>query len=158
MFERECIVSKEIDCSKVNTCYQICCQTCDNKEDIRRPPDSQKVEIVAGRRRVKPVVQYIGQTGRSLHARASEHLKGMKRGDKQNPLSKHIRETHQNEIDKPEFIMRVISTHKTNLHRLISEGIHIEKGRELTPEGILNSKTEWGAGKQIRFTPATVKH
>ena len=109
MFERECIVSKEIDCSKVNTCYQICCQTCDNKEDIRRPPDSQKVEIVAGRRRVKPVVQYIGQTGRSLHARASEHLKGMKRGDKQNPLSKHIRETHQNEIDKPEFIMSHIN-------------------------------------------------
>ncbi len=102
-------------------------------------------------------MQYIGESGRSLHARAAEHMAYVRRRDKKGVLYKHIVDTHANE-STPQFTMRVISSHKSNLSRMIAEGIHIEKGRISTSGGILNSKAEWGRGKQVRFTPGITRH
>ncbi len=46
--------------------------------------------------------------------------------------------------------MKLLDGHKTNLSRLVSEGLMISKEE---PEALMNSKSEWGRGKTIRFTP-----
>ena len=92
---------------------------------------------------------YIGQSGRSLHCRSLEHQAGLRRGDKHSALHKHIKTEHR-EGDKPSFVMEVLTKHKTNLSRMITEGISIEKIRSRNPEELLNSKAEWGRSKLIR--------
>ena len=76
---------------------------------------------------------------------------GLRRGDKGNPLFKHSMEAHPNG-EKPTFVMRVVSNHKTNIHRMISEGITIEKVREKNPDILLNSKSEWGRTRLVRHS------
>ena len=93
---------------------------------------------------------YIGQSGRSLHCRSLEHQAGLRRGDKQSPLYKHIQTEHGGEGDKHNFVMEVLTKHKTNLSRMITEGISIEKVRNVNPEELLNSKAEWSRSKLVR--------
>ena len=157
IYKENCMVNKDEDCTQVGICYQVTCNTCEEEVIDRAPSDRQRAQVVAGRRRSRPVVQYIGQSGRTLHARADEHQQAIKRHDEKNAMYKHVITKHEGQ-DTPKFTLKAISKHKTNLARLIMEGIHIEKGRISSPDSILNSKSEWGAGKQIRFTPTMINH
>ena len=56
------------------------------------------------------------------------------------------------EGDKPVFVMEVLSKHRTNLSRMISEGVAIEKIRNKNPDELLNSRAEWGRSKLIRHS------
>ena len=94
---------------------------------------------------------YIGNTGVTMHGRAVQHMGGLRREDKGNPLFKHCVEVHPN-TEKPKFVMRLVSKHKTNIHRMVTEGISIEKIRRRDPEILLNSKSEWGRTKLIRHS------
>lgn len=76
---------------------------------------------------------------------------GLRREDKGNPLYKHYTEQHKDE-DVPTFEMRILTKHRTNINRLITEGISIEKVRQKNPEALMNSKSEWGRTKLIRHT------
>ena len=96
----------------------------------------------------------IGQTGRSVHSRAIEHEAGVRRKEKKSALYKHMRE-HHDQDDQPSFSMKIISRHKTNLDRLITEGISIEKVREKDPESLMNSRAEWGRTKLVRHSTNT---
>ncbi len=58
---------------------------------------------------------------------------GLGRRNEGNPLYKHYTEQHINE-GTPDIEMRILSKHRTNIHRLITEGISIEKVRRLTLE------------------------
>ena len=58
---------------------------------------------------------YIGQSGRSLHARAKNHLDGLKRGDPKCPLFKHVVNS-QNSGRNPElFEIKKLTSSRTNL-------------------------------------------
>ena len=152
-YGEECIVEEGTNCAKVNTCYEIACTMCEGDKEgggIVRQGGS-KAKWVAGRRRGVIKKSYIGNTGRTLHGRAVQHMGGLRRGDKGNPLYKHCTDVHPN-TEKPKFVMRVVSNHKTNLHRMITEGISIERVRERDPGILLNSKSEWGRTKLVRHT------
>ena len=66
-------------------------------------------------------------------------------------MYKHCTEAHPNS-EIPKFVMRLVSKHKTNIHRMITEGVSIERIRVKDPEILLNSKSEWGRTKLIRHS------
>ena len=149
--DKECIVRG--NCSEVNVCYEIACTMCEEvieEEEIRRPGINTQARWVGGRRRVNSKV-YIGNTGKSCHSRQAEHMGGLRREDKGNALFKHTQETHS-VGESPKFVMRVLSKHRTNIQRLITEGISIEKVRKSNPNSLLNSKAEWGRAKLVRHS------
>ena len=123
-YEEGCIVEEGTNCAQVNTCYEIACTMCESEQEwggVRSPVGTQ-ARWVAGRRRGVIKKSYIGNTGRTLHGRAIQHMGGLRRGDKGNPLYKHCLESHPNS-EIPKFTMRIISKHKTNIHRMITEGV-----------------------------------
>ena len=75
-----------------------------------------------------------------LHARQSEHMTAVNTMNKRNALVKHILSKHPTETDRPTFEMRLISSHRSNLDRCITEGLLIEK---VGMENRINCKTEW---------------
>ena len=153
IYGENCIVEEGTSCAKVNVCYEIACTMCENEQSGGDNPrqGGSRARWAAGRRRGVIKKSYIGNTGRTLHGRAMQHMGGLRRDDKKNPLYKHCLETHPN-AEKPRFEMRVISKHKTNIHRMITEGITIERVRQKDPGILLNSKSEWGRTKLIRHS------
>ena len=141
--DRQCIVDRKVDCTSTGTCYAITCDLCGevelgppsntpNNQAHSLPPvppsPRRQARWVAGRRRAAPVAQYTGQSGRSLHSRGVEHRGDIRRGDRSSPLVKHILTKHQ-DGPEPTFTMKTLTHHKTNLQRLISEGLQIESER-----------------------------
>ena len=84
---------------------------------------------------------YIGETSRSLRERSSEHIKGAKRMDEENFISKHWQSLHPEREDPPVFVFRVNKVHRDALSRELHEAVLIQKIKE--DECILNSKSEW---------------
>ena len=125
-YEEGCLVRDGSDCSQVNACYEISCLTCEegDEEGEVQLPTSPRARWVAGRRRRGVKKVYIGNTGQSLHGRAIQHIGGLRRVDEGNPLHKHYIEEHMN-THTPKFEMKILTKHRTNLHRLITEGISI---------------------------------
>ena len=76
----------------------------------------------------------------------------MRRRDKSSPLVKHILTAHQ-DGPEPTFTMKILTHHKTNLHRLIAEGLQIEKERKENGNAVLNSRAERGHSKLVRLNP-----
>ena len=126
------------------------CESVFEEEEIRRPSSNTQARWVGGRRRGNSKV-YIGNTGKSCHSRQAEHMAGLRRKDKGNALFKHIQETHS-AGESPKFVMKVLSKHRNNIQRLITEGISIEKVRIVNPNSLLNSKAEWGRAKLVRHS------
>ena len=155
-YGEQCFVDEGTNCAQTNVCYEIACTMCEGKPDeaseegVSSPRGSQ-ARWVAGRRRGHMRRIYVGNTGRSLHGRAIQHMGGLRRGDEGNALYKHCIEEHMN-TERPEFVMKVISRHRTNLHRMISEGLAIERVRSDDPRSLLNSKAEWGRTKLVRHS------
>jgi hypothetical protein len=85
---------------------------------------------------------YLGISGRSLHARQKNHTDAVRRGDQSYPLARHMKEAHsQAGEETPKFTMRLISRHKNNLEKAMTEGILVEKQNR---EFLMNKKGEWG--------------
>ena len=147
------MVKEGTDCSQVNVCYEIAYTKCEEEGDegIIQVPTGPQARWIAGRRRGGMKKVYIGNTGKSLHGIAVQHMGGLRRGDEGNPLYKHQTEQHR-DTDTPRFEMRLMTKHITNIHRLLTGGISIEKVRKLDPGALMNSKAEWGRTKFIRHT------
>ena len=118
--------------------------------DVTNPPQNTQARIIAGKRRI-----YVGNTGKSAHSRMREHRVKLRRKDKNSCLHKHMVKEHE-EGESPNFKMKTLSSHRTNLQRMIAEGIAIEKIRRQNPENLLNSKAEWGRAKLVRHTATSV--
>ena len=91
---------------------------------------------------------YIGQSGRTMHARLRNHIDGLRRGDNKCPLYKHTQMSHDGSTDSSLFIAKKLTSSRTNLHRLISESEQIQKNHS---EGLMNSKSEYRGTKIIRM-------
>jgi hypothetical protein len=100
---------------------------------------------------------YLGITGRSLHARQTEHMDAMRRGDTKYALARHMRDVHSQDTPgtpEPRFSMQLVSRHKTNLEKAVTEGVLIEKQDQ---NYLMNKKGEWGRGRGlIRLTAGRV--
>ena len=126
-YRGECF-AKDTDCSKSRTVYRIECLKC------------KKGEIKAW---------YTGTSGCSLHKRLTEHKNAMDRKDPKNALAKHMTNEHPNE--EPKFEAKIIDSQKFNLHRYVSESLHIEETTKDKEVKVLNSKAEWGRQKLTRI-------
>ena len=124
-------------CQMTSCCYLITCKECD--------PGGEEVP--------KEKSRYIGQSGTTLHKRQKTHVQGIKgRG----VLAKHLQENHSNE--KPDdpaqmFKMIPIKSSRTVVDRLVREGVYIQEMEESHKGVLMNSRSEWGRGKMIRFDP-----
>ena len=103
---------------------------------------------------------YYGETGRSAYSRGKEHADGVRKGDPDHPIVKHMMDNHNNgDGQEPEWRMKVVRMFKRPLQRQVSEGVTIEKSKV---EFRLNSKSEWNSARIPRlqveigdWTPAT---
>ena len=73
---------------------------------------------------------YVGETSRSIKERSEEHWSSYKSGSVKSHMVKHQNMEHGGEPS--EFVMRVVSHHKTALSRQIAEAVRIRRrgGRE----------------------------
>ena len=82
-----------------------------------------------------------------------EHLGALGRGDTKSPLYKHDIKNHSGVPREGRYEMDIVSRHKHNLGRLVSEGnLILEATEYLGQDKVLNSKSEWGRGKLVRLT------
>ena len=127
-----CIVQTDDDCMRQNIVYQITCQEpdCSDKDDRKN--------------------LYIGQSGRSSHARAREHHRGLINKDPRCPLTKHSDEYHPLMTDIPSFIMKTVKGCRGNIDRLLTESQKIDTHDD---RNLMNSKMEYGTNKMVRFRP-----
>ena len=77
-------------CNKEGMIYSITCITCRDSQEKR--------------------VEYLGETGRSLFQRGTEHLEAILEKDEQHPLVKHWIEEHLEDRIQPEVAMKAISS------------------------------------------------
>ena len=85
-------------CMKESVLYCIRCEEC--KKDER-------------------VVEYWGETGRDCFTRGGEHIKGCREKGEENPMWKHVWETHKGEGGDELFSMRMEGAFKKPLARQI---------------------------------------
>ena len=130
-------MSRDDDCMQTSKTYSIKCAKC----------------------QANPLIsdnggEYRGQTGRSLHSRMLEHMAGMESNKQSCPLYRHKMDHHP--IDDPVYVMKKSRSGTSNLHRLAIEAEMISSA-ESSEIKIWNSKSEFGKGKLIRWTP-TLQH
>jgi hypothetical protein len=114
----------------------------------RRTRSSRKKEI--RKKVVDNMPNYIGITGRTMHARQMEHSRAVHAGDTKNAMAKHVKEAPANTEHK--FTMRMISKHRSNLEKAVTEGILLEKQDKYF---IMNKKSECGKKRGVvRLTAA----
>ena len=71
-------------------------------------------------------------------------------------LSKHLKENHPgDQPDDPENLFKMIPlrSSRTVVDRLVREGVYIQEMEECHQGVLMNSRSEWGRGKIIRFDP-----
>ena len=136
--DNECMVDPNMPCDSGSSCYRITCSLCktEHRETepavVRQRPDRLNED--------RDRMNYTGMTGRTLHARQKEHRADIDRMNQKNALVKHILKEHPGCSETPEFRMRMMTRHRSNLDRCIMEGLLIEKVDE---KKRINCKTEW---------------
>ena len=127
------------DCTKASIVYESICVKCN-------PSATSKGEL----REVKEGAPslYVGESSRSIQERAIEHWGAARRGDTDGHMCKHQSLEHPGE--PPEFLFKIVSTHRTALNRQIREAVRIR--RRGGAGMILNSKAEFNR-REIRVIP-----
>ena len=74
-------------------------------------------------------------------------------------LGKHLQEHHGGAArDKAQvFSMRGVKGSRTVLDRLVQEGTNINQTDMKYPQWLMNSKSEWGKGKMVRYEPTITR-
>ena len=126
------------DCRRHNILYESSCMEC-NQTDILYKKGA-KLSDCEG--------VYVGESGRSLHERAGEHLHDAGAGKEDSHMIKHWQEHHGGSGDAPRFHFKLISSFQDALTRQVSEAVRID----LRGGGVLNSKSEYSRCKLPRLT------
>ena len=123
----------------MNTTYILTCQICRvaiEDEDT----EADNIESIRDK--------YIGCTGRSLHARMTEHTDDIKNRQKKKKvkgaMAKHFTlhhdDTHTRDVTNSIETV-IVARHSITLNRVIDESLRLEK-----EPGLTNSKGDWGRG------------
>ena len=146
----KCIVDG--DCMDSNLVYRISCEPCLNSNSDgnqgQHDADANQGQHHADANQLRRTSTYIGQTGRTIHARMRDHVDGLRRGEATCPLYKHVQHAHDGNISDARFTAKKITQSRTNLHRLLSEAEQIQSNTHL---GLFNSKSEYRGTKIIRM-------
>ena len=84
--------------------------------------------------------KYVGTSARTMHARSKEHLDLLNSKSPKSVLFKHLAQEHNDRIDDEAhdlFVMKPVSFHQTNLNRMVTEAILIERSN---PDTLMNQK------------------
>ena len=106
-------------------------------------------ECENGKRTEKEVGRYVGESGRTLAERSSEHAHGTKSIDADNFIVKHWVLQHSELDRRPKIKFKVLKAYKDPLSRMIAESVLIDKVSNL------NSKSEWRNNKMCRLVVET---
>ena len=134
-------------CTRAKVCYRIICRICDERLELEYDDRVFKKD--------DPRMKYLGTTGRTAHNRSVEHQIGYLKRKPKNALWKHWSSKHRGEVQLPAreaFEMTLLTSHKSNLHRLATEALMIEQS---VPDTLMNSRSEWSRNKLIRQTTTT---
>ena len=135
------------NCRQRSVLYETWCETC-KKRNIKESSDEKNVEKSGNKRDRErnekiddeKIYRYIGETSRSIYERGIEHKKDLQFRRTRSHLLRHCVEIHSDENpDKIEFGMRLLSSHKSAFERQLSEAVMIEK---YNGQYLLNSKLE----------------
>ena len=120
----ECLIDSEEDCRVRRSVYSTECVPCD------QDPTAKKAV-------------YIGTTGRTTHARQTEHKRAILGRNNSNALYKHQRAVHPNQ--RPDFNTKIVKGgFQWNLERQIYEALEIDECSENPNLKLLNQRSEWG--------------
>ena len=131
-------------CTRSKVCYRIVCRICCDRLEL----DIEDRVFKADDQRVK----YLGTTGRTAHNCSKEHQEGYEKRKAKNALWKHWVTKQRGEVPLPvreAFEMTLLTSHRSNLHRLATEALMIEQS---IPATLMNSKSEWSRNRLIRQT------
>ena len=134
------------NCRQRSVLYETWCETCKKrkeKENNSKKNENSREGKKRNRENEKEmnIFRYIGESSRSTYERGSEHKSDLKFRRPKSHLLRHCVEVHENEDpDKIEFGMRMISSHRTAFERQLAEAVMIEK---FNGPYLLNSKLEY---------------
>ena len=104
------------DCTRSGVVYESICSKCNpsclGKGELKRQ-ESEAPSL------------YVGESSRSVQERALEHWGAAAKKDERSHMVKHQSMEHAEE--PPQFIFKVISTHRTALNRQIKEAVRIRR-------------------------------
>ena len=121
------------DCTRRSVLYENVCSSCIPSAGSKGGPKEEDIEPGI------PAI-YVGETSRSIMERSREHWGSFKGAREDNHIFKHQQIVHGGATN-PNFIMRVVSQHRTALGRQVSEAVRI---RRRGGEGeVLNSRAEF---------------
>ena len=120
-------------CRQQNVVYKGECTLCEK-------------EIEEGERETQKKGLYIGETGRSLAERSSEHLTRLENCERDNFILRHWALEHPKEEAPPKINFRIVKNHRDCLSRLLHEAVLIDQ------EGSMNGKSEWRLNRRPKLT------
>jgi hypothetical protein len=82
---------------------------------------------------------YLGETSRSLHERAGEHVRDARKFHDKSHITKHWMNEHSDLMDIPPFKFRVVKVYRDALSRQLGEAV----GIWMSGDTLLNSKNEY---------------
>ena len=68
-------------------------------------------------------------------------------------LNKHTEVCHTGDNQPPTYRMRAVRGSRTVLDRVVAEGILISSATQSQPDQLMNSKSEGGRNKLVRYGP-----
>ena len=129
---------KRQNCRSRNLIYESSCQTCN-------PSSLQEVKTTTAQPRVGV---YVGETSRSLHERAVEHVNDAVDFNPKSHIVKHWMLSHPEMNSPPKMSFKATSMYRDCLSRQIGEALRIHHSRDT----LLNSKSEYLSNCITRIT------
>ena len=134
------------DCKARNIVYESVCKLC-NPETSREEADDD-VAQPSGRKEHPREGVYIGESSRSLHERASEHVRDAGAFSAKSHIVKHWMTTHPSLPEPPKMVFEIKGRFKDCLSRQITEALKISWSKDI----ILNSKAEYSHNSVSRLS------
>ena len=135
-----------MNCKAKNIVYESVCQLC-NPQSSREEADHGDVQP-SGRDGGPREGVYIGESSRSLHERAIEHVRDAGAFSVKSHIVKHWMTSHPSLPNPPKMSFKVTERFRDCLSRQVSEALRIS----WTEDSILNSKAEYGHNTVSRLS------
>ena len=133
-----------VNCKARNIVYESKCKVCNPTSSRQEDEDNQSSRPVDHPREGI----YVGETSRSLHERALEHVKDAQAFSAKSHITKHWMNSHPSLPSPPEMEFSITARFRDCLSRQIGEALRISN----TKDTLLNSKAEYMANSLSRVT------
>ena len=133
-----CPIQGNHACNTMGTCYRAICE-CTEYSDMQEPPETDEDKF-----------NYVGQTGTNAHNSHLSHATSVRNKNKTSAISEHMLEHHPDESKI--YTVKLISTHQSNLERVASEMIWIEKQNPVVSMNRKSGDGSWASNRLIRLT------